>query len=85
MPKYFRNTTTDVEFLAPDGVLEFLEDSLSDLPRDLLENDATKILFKCLRSKMGLDEIIESTKQVDWSQQPYEIQSIALGLKLFNR
>lgn len=85
MPKYVRNTTSDVEFLVPEGVLEFLEDSLSDLPRDLLESEATKQLFTCLRSNMNLQQIAESTKDVDWTQQPFELQAIALGLKLLKR
>lgn len=85
MPQYIKNTKNDIDFLSEQGVLEFLEDELSNLPRPLLEADSTKLLFNLLREKCTHVQMKEKTMNVNWQDEPFEIQAIALGLKLFKR
>lgn len=85
MPQYIKNTVNDIDFLSDSGIIEYMEDELSNLPPVLLENDCTKLLFSLLREKCTLEQLKQKTKSVKWAEQPFEIQAIAVGLKLFKR
>jgi hypothetical protein len=85
MPKYIKNTSCDIEFLSTDGVWEYLEDELSNLPREIVKQETTSILFQCLREKLSLKAIKELTQNINWKSQPFELQAIAVGLKLYIR
>lgn len=85
MPQYIRNGPCDIDFLSNQGVLEYLEDALSNLTPDLMKLESVSLLFTCLREKSTLKDIAKQTKDLDWCLQPFEIQSIAVGLKLFRQ
>ena len=83
MPYYIRNTASDIDFISDQGVTEYLEDELSKLPPAIMEFESAQLLFACMRENKNLVDIKEVTKQIDWASQPFELQSIAVGLKLF--
>jgi hypothetical protein len=83
MPQYIRNTACDVDFISSAGVQEYIEDELTKLSPALVQTEGAKVLFECLRKKNTLIEIKQTTKDINWSLQPFEIQSIAVGLKLY--
>ncbi|MEW5821313.1 MAG: hypothetical protein AB1782_14060 [Cyanobacteriota bacterium] len=83
MPKYIKNTYKDIDFLSDEGVHEYLEDELSNLPPEIMKHDVAMLLFSSLRNKKTLREIIELTKDVTWEILPYELQAIAVCLKLY--
>jgi hypothetical protein len=83
MPQYIRNTNCDIDFLSSEGVYEYLEDSLTLLPPPVMNTEAAKLLFECLREKNVPEIIKNKTQNISWKHQPFELQSIAVGLKLY--
>lgn len=85
MPQYIKNGPCDIDFLSNIGVSEYLEDVLSDLPHEFMMLEVTVSLFKAMKDKLTLTQIKELMQSVDWLSQPFELQAIAVGLKLFTR
>lgn len=83
MPKYIRNTACDIDFISDEGVSEYLEDELSKLPPKYMELEAVQLLFSALREKKNLLELKKYTENIQWQDQISELQSIAVGLKLY--
>jgi len=83
MPKYIRNTACDIDFISDEGVSEYLEDELSKLPPKHMELEAVQLLFSALREKKNLEQLKKHTQNIKWDDQISELQSIAVGLKLF--
>lgn len=83
MPKSVRNTSCDIDFLSPTGVFEYIEDELSKMPPKIAQTEVGRLFFTCLREKLSIEQIKIKTNSVDWYSQPFELQSIAVGLKLF--
>lgn len=83
MPKYIRNTACDIDFISDEGVSEYLEDELSKLLPKYMELEAVQLLFSALREKKNLLELKKYTENIQWQDQISELQSIAVGLKLY--
>jgi hypothetical protein len=82
MPKYIKNTYKDIDFLSDEGVHEYLEDELSNLPPAVMKCKSAELLFSCMRERNTYKEMQERARNIDWNLEPYELQALAVCLKL---